>query len=166
MPPKVQILDYDSRGRRNLLTLTKSALRYVRLAFLGLILATAILATVLAAVAFVTPQKITICNNWEVSSHWGGVSVWRKITLSATDHRIVVHVHSERNEDANARPIRTTTLQRRPNVMWNGSVVLFTSVPPPPPAVFDGLGIRYDYVSRHINYNWTDTYATLCLHPV
>src|SRR2546421_33740 len=114
MASVIQNLDYDSQRRRDVLTLIKSAFWWVRFGLLGCSLGVGILAAALAVIAFATRQRIAICNGWEVSSHWGGVSVWRKIDLSLNDHRFIFYVYNERNEDAAGRAIRTNAFQRRP----------------------------------------------------
>jgi hypothetical protein len=142
--------------------LAATRVRFAGLALVGLACVAGISLTTLALFGLITSRQVTICKGSEIGSHRGGVSVWRKISLPITDHRVVLSIATERSEDRSGRPIRTSALHRKLGHQSGGKVQLFAK---PAPA-FDACGIRYeDFVSLRTD-DWAFASTTVTVHAI
>ena len=132
-----EFLEYARRELWNSATLVRRAFHCLSLIVLGVIVATGIFLGAVAAVAIFASNKIDVCNNWEIASHRGGVSVWRQVSLFVVNHRVTFSINSERAEDRYGRPIITSVLHRRPNEHWTGPAILLNSFQKPAPFIME-----------------------------
>jgi len=161
-----EFLEYARRELWNSATLVRRAFHCLSLIVLGVIVATGIFLGAVAAVAIFASNKIDVCNNWEIASHRGGVSVWRQVSLFVVNHRVTFSINSERAEDRYGRPIITSVLHRRPNEHWTGPAILLNSFQKPAPFIIETMGVKYESSSSHLYNDWTNYGTRLTFHPV
>jgi hypothetical protein len=167
LPSKMTILDYAGRRAWT----PRALLRAARWAILVPMIVAAVLLGTLAVLCAVTPRRIVVCNSWQISSHWDGVSVWRKITLEVVAHRVRVSIGTHHAEDLAGTPIRSASL-RSPydgKNMRNAAVLLYPNNRRPPPApAFDACGLRLDH--EPLVYwdprGWRHSASVLSVHPL